>query len=117
MASGTSPRTVAPTVIITGRSRMMPASSSASSQRLALLVRLLDEVEEHDDVAHDDADEADDAEERHEAEGLAHDAEGRERADDAVGNGREDEERLHRVPELEHQREVDRGARRSPSPP
>ena len=45
------------------------------AQRLALLVRLLDEVEEHDDVADDDADEADDAEERHEAERRAHEHE------------------------------------------
>ena len=35
------------------------------------MVRLLDEVEEHDDVADDDADQAGDAEEGHEAERLA----------------------------------------------
>ena len=69
--------------MITGRSRRMPASSSASLERLAPLVRLLDEVEQHDDVAHDDADEARHAEERHEAERRAHDPEPEQRADDA----------------------------------
>ena len=85
----------------------MPASRSASSRSRAVLVRLLDEVEQHDDVADDDADEADDPEEGHEAEGLVHDRQHRQRAAHAVGHGREHDERLDRVVELEDQREVD----------
>src|SRR5688572_23522545 len=78
------------------------------TERRALLVSLLDEVEEHDDVAHDDTDEADDAEERHEAEGTAREHETHERACHAIGDRSEHDDGLHRAPQLDHEREVDR---------
>ena len=78
-------------------------------ERLAFFVHFFDEVEENDDVADDDADEAGDSEERHEAEGRAHDVERDQRADDAVGSGGEHEERLDCVFELECEGQEDHG--------
>jgi len=63
-------------------------------ERFALFVHFLDEVEEHNDVADNDADEAGDTEEGHEAERRSHQVKGNERADDSVRGGREDEERF-----------------------
>ena len=53
----------------------MPASMTRLFEWLAFLVHFFDEVEEHDDVADDDADETGDSEECHEAERRAHDVE------------------------------------------
>ena len=77
------------------------------AQGLPLGVVLLDEIEEHDHVAHDHADQARDPEEAHEPEGLAHDPEPRQRPHDAVGHGGEDEDRLDQVVELDHERDED----------
>jgi len=49
---------VAPTVIITGRIRSMPASGRARSSGSPFFVHLLNEVEEHDDMAYDHSNEA-----------------------------------------------------------
>ena len=76
-------------------------------------VLLLDEVEEHDDVADDDADQADDAEEGHEAERRAHDVEAEQRPDHAERDRREDDQRLDGVAELEDQRQEDRATETS----
>ena len=93
---------VAPTVISTGRSRM----DAGIEQRLASVLRpvpapLLDEVEQHDHVAHDHAHQARDAEEAHEPERRAHHPEPGHRAHEAVGNRAEDDERLDGVLELD----------------
>ena len=83
----------------------MPGVEKRSLERLPLLVHLLDEVEEHDHVADDDADQAGDAEEGHEAEGCVHDRQRNKRADDTVGSRGKDEEWLDGVVELDEKRE------------
>ncbi len=76
---------------------------------LAGMVRLLDEVEEHDDVADDDAHQADDSQERHEAERGVHHPETEDRSYHAVGGGGQDQQGLDRIVELEEQGKVDAG--------
>ena len=85
----------------------MPASQMACSKGSPCFVHLLDEIEEHDDVADDHADQAGDSEEGHEAEGRAHDGEREQRADHAIGGRGEDQQRLDGVVELQQQRGVD----------
>ena len=60
-------------------------------QRSAVLPALFDEVEEHDDVANDDADQRDHAEESHEPERRAHQPQGGNRARHAVRDSGEDQ--------------------------
>ena len=74
---------------------------------------LLDEIEQHDDVADDDADEACDSENSQEAHGLSSHPEARECAGRAEWDAGEHDERFHRVLELEHERQVDRDNRRN----
>jgi len=57
-------------------------------------------------MAHDDPDQAHNPEEGHETEGRAHDPQGRDRADHAVGNGTEDNPGLHGAPELHGERQI-----------
>ncbi len=59
-------------------------------------------------MTHDDPHQADHAEEGHEAEGGVGDDEGHERSRRAVWKRGEDDERLHRVLELDDERQVDR---------
>ena len=107
MAKGMRPSTVAPTVIITGRNRTMPASSRASRKGSPRLVRFFDEVEQNDDVTDDHADKACDSQESHESEGLTHDDETRESPCHSIRDCSEDEKRLDGTSELHNQRNVD----------
>jgi hypothetical protein len=73
----------------------------------AALAGLLDEVEQHDDVTDDDPDQARHAQERHEAEGNSHHPQCQQRSHHPEGDRGEHEQRLHGVPELREQRDVD----------
>ena len=91
---------VAPTVIITGRIRWIPASGSACSRRLPFRMHFLDEIEQHDDVANDHADQAGDAQKSHKSKGRMHNRESDERADHTVGSSGEYQKRFYGVIEL-----------------
>src|SRR6266849_2709877 len=70
---------------------------------------LFNEVEEHDDVTHDQSDQADDSQKSHKPEGRAHDPERRKSSDNPVRHCREDDKRLDSVFELIHETEKYRG--------
>ena len=76
-------------------------------ERFALFVFFFDEVEEHDDVAHDHADQTGDAEKGHESEGSAHDPQCCHGADHSVRRSCKHQQRLHRAVELEDQCQKD----------
>src|SRR5258708_15955872 len=65
---------------------------------------LLDEMEEHDDMTHDDANQAGNAQKCHEAERRSGDKKSKQCAHDSVGHSRKDQERLDGVIELQHER-------------
>src|SRR3974390_367417 len=92
---------------MTGRRRTIPASrracSSGSPFFLVFFMHLLNEIEKHDDVADDNANQVGGAEKSHEAEGRAHHVEGDESANDAVRSGSENEKRLDGVTKLDHE--------------
>src|SRR5260370_35228798 len=50
-----------------------PGVRKSALQRLSLVMHLFDEVEQHDDMADDDSDEAGNSKECNESEGRAHD--------------------------------------------
>ena len=89
----------------------LSASDATAAKWRAALVLLFDEIEQHDDMAHNDADEAGDAEDREKPHRHPHDPDAREGADRSEGDGREDNERLDRVLELEDERQIDRDDR------
>ncbi len=76
-------------------------------ERRAMLAPLFDEVEQHDDVADDDSDERDNSKKSHEPERRAHQPQRGKRARHAVRDGGEDQQRLHGVLELNHERYID----------
>src|SRR4030095_10115412 len=78
-------------------------------ERLTRFVAFLDEVEQHDDMADDDANQARHTEEGHETEWRPHYVERRERPHDTVGDGGKHHRRLDRVLELEDQRHINHG--------
>src|SRR5258708_40227437 len=61
---------------------------------LPLFVHLLDEVEQHDNMAYDHSDEAGHPEECHETKGRAHDRQGDQCSDRSIRCGGEDQQRL-----------------------
>ena len=67
----------------------------------------LDEVREHDDVAHDDAGEANDADQRHEAERRVACCEADEGSNESQRHGEHHDERFHHRAELNHHRQRD----------
>jgi hypothetical protein len=80
--------------------RSIPASGRTRSSGSPFFVHLLDEVEEHDHMADDDADETSYAEKGHKAEGRVHDCQGNQRTDGAIGGCGKDKERLDGIVEL-----------------
>ena len=93
-------------MISTGRRRSMPASRDRLLERFAFFMHFFDEIEQHDDMADDDADQARDAQERHEAERRSHDRQAEQRADNSIGSRGEYQQRLYRVAELQQQRRI-----------
>ena len=81
---------VAPTVIITGRIRSMPASGKARS-RFTLMMHFLNEVEQHDDMAYDDSDKAGYSKKSHEAKRDTHNVQRDQRSHYAIRHGRKDQ--------------------------
>ena len=75
-------------------------------QWLALCVHFLDEVEQHDDVADNHADQAGDAEKSHEPKRRVHDREGDQGADHAIRSSSEYQKRFDGVIELNEQGQV-----------
>src|ERR1700732_1728472 len=73
---------------------------------LAFCVHFLDEVEQHDDVANDHADQAGDAEKSHEPERRMHDRESDQRPDHAIRSSSEYQKRFDGVIELNEQGQV-----------
>jgi len=76
-------------------------------QRLALFVHLLNEIEQHDDMAYDDSNETGYSKKCHEAKGSAHDCQSDQCSDCSIGSGREDQQRLDGIIKLNQQRQVD----------
>src|SRR5262252_10587445 len=68
-------------------------------------MRLFDEIEEHDDMAHDYADKARNPKESHESERLAHDDQTGQRSRHPIRDCGEYEQWLHRIPKLHDQRD------------
>src|SRR5260370_21544594 len=66
-------------------------------------MHFLDEVEEHDDMTHDDANQASNAQKCHETERRSGDEQGKQSAHDSVGHSPKDKERLDCVIELQHE--------------
>src|SRR4051812_1851395 len=75
-------------------------------ERFTMLAPLFNEIEEHNDVADDNADKRDHTEERHEPERSVHDVKRYDRSGHAIGYGCEDESRLHCAPELDHECDI-----------
>src|SRR6266478_1280204 len=73
----------------------------------ALFVHLLDEIEEHDHVADDDANEAGNPKECHEPEWRAHDRQCDQRSDRSVRCGRKHKQGLDGILELKEQSQLD----------
>src|SRR5258707_12723939 len=97
---------VAPTVIITGRMRNAGIGKS-TLEWFAFLVHLLDEIEEHDHVADNNANEAGNPKECHEPEWRAHDRKRDQRPDCSVWCGRKHKQGLDGILELHEQGQVD----------
>ena len=70
-ATGSMPKIIAAVVITIGRSRMMPASISASVERLPSRRELIREVDQQDRVLRDEAHQHDHADHREDVERLA----------------------------------------------
>src|SRR5258708_15945997 len=66
---------------------------------------LFNEVEEHDDMTHDQSDQADDSQKGHKPEWCSHDPECGQSAHNSVRHCREDDKRLDCVFELIHETE------------
>src|SRR5262249_34570627 len=75
-------------------------------QGFTFRMHFLDEIEEHDDVADDHADQAGDAQKSHKAKRRMHNREGDERADHTIGSSGEYQKRFDCIVELNEQRQV-----------
>jgi hypothetical protein len=75
-----------------GANALNPGIRESVLQRLSVRVHLFDEVEEHDHMANDGADQAGDSEEGHKAEGRVHDGQRNQRPDGTVRGGSGDED-------------------------
>src|SRR5260370_6160992 len=66
-------------------------------------MHFLDEIEEHDDMTDDDANQAGNAQKCHETERRSSDKQSKNSAHDSVRHSRKDKERLDGVIELQHE--------------
>src|SRR6266404_6297251 len=76
-------------------------------QRFALFVHLLNEVEQHDDMAYDDSNQAGHSKKCHESKGRSHDCQSDQCTNRPIGSGRKDQQRLDGIVELNKERQVD----------
>src|SRR6266404_101527 len=90
-----------------GSNALNAGIGKSTLQRLPLFVHLLDEVEQHDHMADDDADQTGNPQECHEPEGRTHDRQSDQRSDGSVRCGRKDEQGLDGILELHEQSQVD----------